>query len=112
MTRPGYTKLDEALEEMDKQRLRAEKAEEDLRSAQDALAMYSEPSTGGSWEAKYLAMLETRRVEVNAARQASKMREELLEEIDKTLTEAGVWVGGRLDSIKQLIELAKRQDKK
>lgn len=45
MTRPGYTKLDEALEEMDKQRLRAEKAEEDLRSAQDALAMYSELST-------------------------------------------------------------------
>jgi hypothetical protein len=32
---------------------------------------------------------------------------ELLAEIDKTLQDAGVWIGGRLDSIKQLIEMAK-----
>jgi predicted nucleic acid-binding Zn-ribbon protein len=31
----------------------------------------------------------------------------LFREIDKTLQEAGVWVGGRLDSIRQLIEMTK-----
>lgn len=34
-------------------------------------------------------------------------RAEMLAEIDKTMQEAGVWIGGRLDSIKQLIEMVK-----
>jgi len=32
---------------------------------------------------------------------------EMLAEIDKVLVESGVWVGGRLDSIKQLIEMTR-----